>query len=296
MAPRALQRHDSWEDDPEAPVAALAAGPGADREPCGWLLKRSNGKGLRLRLGSVLPHWNRRWVALDAAHQQLKYYRDRTDDQPVACVALAGPDGRARVTWHPPSLEFVVHTSSRELRFKADSTAAAASWVDAIRGQSGASGGGGAGSTPAVGPPPADGEHAADADTPPTPEESSLEYVEPASILGELTAKLGAMPNVRLLRWSFLDARARAIERAADDAGRAALALPRRQQLERECPDAFYSAADVASLDRGNIHFAGGPLQVVAVSHCARAPGRVARRLPPHARSARGASAPIACR
>ena len=266
MAPRphALQRHASWEDfDPADDNTAK----------CGWLLKRSNGKGL-LRLGSLLPHWNRRWVILNAVERQLKYYRDQTDDEPLGCVALMTTGGQVRVTWDPPSLEFVVHTSTRDLRFKAESAAAAASWVSAIRGQSGtsSSGGGEPSSNEAK---TADGGEWApdDGDASPATEgvaDVSLEYVEPSSILDQLSAKLGAMPSVRLLRWSFLDERAQQLERAPDDATRAALALPRRQELERVCPEAFYSAAEVASLERGNFHFAGGPLRVVAISHCWR--------------------------
>ena len=100
--------------------------------------------------------------------------------------------------------------------------------------------------------------------------EAASTYVEPESLFAQCTAAIGARANVRLLRWDFLDDRARRLALATTDAERAALALPRRQDLERDHPAAFYSLDELQALPRGNKAFAGGPLPLVAVSYCWR--------------------------
>lgn len=100
--------------------------------------------------------------------------------------------------------------------------------------------------------------------------EAASTYVEPESLFAQCTAAIGTRANVRLLRWDFLDDRARRLALATTDAERAALALPRRQDLERDHPAAFYSLDELQALPRGNKAFAGGPLPLVAVSYCWR--------------------------
>jgi hypothetical protein len=283
-----LQRHDSWGWDEDRSASEIAA-EGALRR--GWLHKYSGGKGSFFTLGNLLAHWDRRFVVL--SDDGLRYYRREDDKAALGCVPLKSLAlESAPVTWRPPSSQFIVRAHGRDLCFKASSEDEAAAWVAVLRdcvgsGSGDATGGGervpssehvdrgsGSGDAPhAEGGVMGDGDEADDDDhaTHGTPmvQTISLDYVEPQALYRQLVAPLGSMPNVRLVKWSFLDERARQLERASTDEERAALALPRRQQLEQSNPEAFYTAADVTSLARGNMHFAGGPLSIVALSHCA---------------------------
>ena len=89
-------------------------------------------------------------------------------------------------------------------------------------------------------------------------------YQEERSLFTQLS---GETPPVRLLRSSWLIARARRLQTVSTEAERRSLALPRRQLLERDEPWAFYSAEEVEALPRGP-EAAGSPLHIVSVSHC----------------------------
>lgn len=102
--------------------------------------------------------------------------------------------------------------------------------------------------------------------------ESGRRYVEPDGIYAQLRCNLGAEANVKLLKWSWLDARAREMQSVRSDEERRRLALPRRQDIEATDQGAFYSSAEIAALPRGNMSWAGGPLAVVAVSYCWETP------------------------
>ncbi len=97
------------------------------------------------------------------------------------------------------------------------------------------------------------------------------DFVRPQSLVDELEVDPSTgFANVRLLKWEFLHKRALAIDAAKTEEERRALALPRRQQLEEEHPEAFYSAAEVAELRHNNKHtnkYTGGPMGIVVVSH-----------------------------
>lgn len=117
-------------------------------------------------------------------------------------------------------------------------------------------------------------------------------YVLPDGIYAQLRCNLGAEANVKLLKWSWLDARAEEMRSASTDEERRRLALPRRQDIEATDRGAFYTAAEIAALPRGNVTWAGGPLAVVAISHCwetASHPDPVGRTLLSIARSIRRA-------
>lgn len=74
----------------------------------------------------------------------------------------------------------------------------------------------------------------------------------------------GSMPPVRLLNSEWILARADALAAATTKADRAALALPRRQDLERNHPEAFLSLAEVRSLEVGAV---GVCVAIGSVSH-----------------------------
>lgn len=97
-------------------------------------------------------------------------------------------------------------------------------------------------------------------------------YTEPESIYMALRApaSVDALSPVKLLKWSFLDRVTRRLDAAESEDERRRLALPRRQELERQSPEAFYSVEEVMKLPRGNAQYAGGPMAIVAVSHCWR--------------------------
>mmetsp|Transcript_18922 Transcript_18922/g.63842 ORF Transcript_18922/g.63842 Transcript_18922/m.63842 type:complete len:391 (-) Transcript_18922:266-1438(-) len=79
----------------------------------------------------------------------------------------------------------------------------------------------------------------------------------------------GKPAPVKLLRWSWVAKRAAKLRAATTDAERAALALPRRQELELEHPEAFLPLAELRSW---GVHKKGGQypryaLKLGAVSH-----------------------------
>ena len=68
-------------------------------------------------------------------------------------------------------------------------------------------------------------------------------YTDPASLFAALRPKTqGALVPVRLLRSSWIKARAARLRAATSEEERRRLALPRRQALERDEPGAFLSA------------------------------------------------------
>ena len=69
------------------------------------------------------------------------------------------------------------------------------------------------------------------------------DYRDPESIYAQLVPRGGLEhPPVKLLKWGWMETRADKLRSATTDEERRALALPRRQDLERDEPDAFYSA------------------------------------------------------
>lgn len=77
-------------------------------------------------------------------------------------------------------------------------------------------------------------------------------YHDISSVMALLqpSERCGGLPPVRLLDSCWLLARADALTAATNDEERMALALPHRQELERECPEAFLNVDDVPSLAR----------------------------------------------
>ena len=104
-------------------------------------------------------------------------------------------------------------------------------------------------------------------------------YVEPAELYKLLEERDGKPSPVKLLRLSWLLKRAAKLRRAKTDEERRALALPRRQVLEQQEPEAFLSVDEVRALGRG--HAGDGwenccpsaevrakkPLKVLSISH-----------------------------
>ena len=75
------------------------------------------------------------------------------------------------------------------------------------------------------------------------------DYRDPESIYAQLVPRGGLEhPPVKLLKWEWMEKRADRLRSATTDEERRALALPRRQDLERDEPDAFYSAEEVWEL------------------------------------------------
>lgn len=95
--------------------------------------------------------------------------------------------------------------------------------------------------------------------------------LDASDIYAECEARDGlTLPPVRLLKSSWLLARARDIKSASP--GRTpALSLPSRRDLEARHPDAFYTPEEVRALRRGPA-LSGRALSVVVLSH-RRAPG-----------------------
>ena len=101
-------------------------------------------------------------------------------------------------------------------------------------------------------------------------------YSDPASLFSLLREpEGGGLAPVKLVRCSWLLSRAAQIAACTSDAERAALALPRRQDLEMLAPNAFLSSAEVEALPRStgshNARSAaksGHVLRVLSVSHC----------------------------
>ena len=98
------------------------------------------------------------------------------------------------------------------------------------------------------------------------------DYRKPESIYDQLVPRDGLEhPPVRLLKWEWLVKRADKLRKAKTDEERRALALPRRQDLERDEPDAFYSAKEVRKLKTNDRRQQEGSrfiqMSIVSVSH-----------------------------
>lgn len=92
-------------------------------------------------------------------------------------------------------------------------------------------------------------------------------YITPESIYALLEPPSPGQPApVKLLDSEWLLERADAIAAATTDAEREALALPRRQDLEKLHPEAFMSAEAIRELPTGNSGI-GSPLAVGSISH-----------------------------
>lgn len=93
-------------------------------------------------------------------------------------------------------------------------------------------------------------------------------YTDIEPILAALRSKTeGGLAPVMLLRSSYIKARAALLRAATSDEERRRLALPRRQDLERDEPWAFMSADELAALPR-NDEKCGGQLALGASSYC----------------------------
>ena len=93
------------------------------------------------------------------------------------------------------------------------------------------------------------------------------DYRDPESIYAQLVPRGGLEhPPVKLLKWGWMEERADKLRSATTDEERRALALPRRQDLERDEPDAFYSAEEVRQLKTGGFGSVK-QLSIVSVSH-----------------------------
>ena len=94
------------------------------------------------------------------------------------------------------------------------------------------------------------------------------DYRDPESIYTQLVPRGGLEhPPVKLLKWGWMEKRADRLRSATTDEERRALALPRRQDLERDEPDAFYSAEEVRQLETNPMGLIGSQLSIVSVSH-----------------------------
>ena len=82
---------------------------------------------------------------------------------------------------------------------------------------------------------------------------SNQTYVQADSLFALLEGTGERPAPVKLLRGSWLLKRARLLQRAKNDSERREKALPRRQDLEIRCPEAFLSAEEVRSLRRGHV-------------------------------------------
>jgi hypothetical protein len=98
-------------------------------------------------------------------------------------------------------------------------------------------------------------------------------YSVPISLYSELHTREDSptLPPVRLLKSSWLIERGRALAACSTRDARMALALPRRQDLERLHPEAFYTAQEVARLETRK-HLGVTQLSVVSVSHTWKTP------------------------
>ena len=95
------------------------------------------------------------------------------------------------------------------------------------------------------------------------------DYRDAESIYAQLVPRGGLEhAPVKLLKWGWMEKRADKLRSATTDEERRALALPRRQDLERDEPDAFYSAEEVRQLETNNQQYNGfTQLSIVSVSH-----------------------------
>ena len=97
------------------------------------------------------------------------------------------------------------------------------------------------------------------------------DYRDPTSIHAQLLPRGGLEhPPVRLLKWEWMETRADKLRSATTDEERRALALPRRQDLERDEPEAFMSVERLKELPRkhGFSGFEVERLQAAASSYC----------------------------
>ena len=97
-------------------------------------------------------------------------------------------------------------------------------------------------------------------------------FVTPFALFAQLkpSTNSGGLAPVRLLRSEWIAQRAQRFRAAKTDAQRAAFTLPRRQQLEKLDPSAFYTAEEVEMLPRGNEYGSARTrhlLHIVCVSH-----------------------------
>ena len=94
-------------------------------------------------------------------------------------------------------------------------------------------------------------------------------YLQPDGLWDQLLpGEDGSPPAVALMRLSWLQKRAEQLRRAPNEAARRALALPRRQELERDHPEALLSVDEVRALKRGfNYDEKKRPLRVLSISH-----------------------------
>ena len=91
-------------------------------------------------------------------------------------------------------------------------------------------------------------------------------YTDAASIFAALRPKAdGKLAPVKLLRSSWIIARAAKLRAATTDDERRLLRLPRRQDLERDDPDALMSPEELEALPRNE---ATGSLALGASSYC----------------------------
>ena len=90
-------------------------------------------------------------------------------------------------------------------------------------------------------------------------------YLQPDGLWDQLLpGEDGSPPAVALMRLSWLQKRAEQLRRAPNEAARRALALPRRQELERDHPEALLSVDEVRALKRGG---RVDSLRVLSISH-----------------------------
>ena len=111
--------------------------------------------------------------------------------------------------------------------------------------------------------------HRAGAKSPPSTWALTItDYRDPESIHAQLLPRGGLEhPPVKLLKWGWMEKRADKLRSATTDEERRALALPRRQDLERDEPDAFYSAEEVRQLETNEPVTGINQLSIVSVSH-----------------------------
>lgn len=89
-------------------------------------------------------------------------------------------------------------------------------------------------------------------------------YTSPSTLFEALEAQVRGIHPVRLLRADWVLQRAEQLSAAATTEERAALALPRRQELEMSCPEAYYSMDALRSLPTQG---ESQQLAICAVSH-----------------------------
>ena len=91
-------------------------------------------------------------------------------------------------------------------------------------------------------------------------------YIRPSSLFEQLE---GENPPVKLLRGSWLLKRAQQLKAAWGNEARHALALPRRQELEANHPEAFIGFKEMSKLPIGvdGGSYEGGQLRLIALSH-----------------------------